>query len=115
MDMPAIISVTQNAEQTLASLQLAIHPDLDGFDGHFDGAPVVPGVLQIYWALQFANQYLKPVSPFDIADMEAVKFQQVMTPGIEVSLELELVNAKLTFVFSSPSKRYSSGKIAINV
>ena len=114
MDMPAIVSVTQNAEQTRASLQLAIHPGLNGFDGHFNGAPIVPGVLQIYWALQLANQYLKPVSPFDIANMEAVKFQQVMTPGIEVRLELELANATLIFVFSSPSKRYSSGKIAIS-
>jgi 3-hydroxymyristoyl/3-hydroxydecanoyl-(acyl carrier protein) dehydratase len=115
MDMPTIISVTNNAEQTLASLQLAIHPGLNGFEGHFDGAPIVPGVLQIYWALQFANQYLKPVSPFDIANMEAVKFQQVMTPGIEVRLDLELADTKLMFVFSSPSKRYSSGKIAISV
>src|SRR5215203_1085027 len=111
MDMPTIISVTRNEEQTLASLQLAIHPELDGFDGHFDGSPIVPGVLQIYWALQLANQYLKPISPFDIANLEAIKFQQVMTPGIEVRLELELVHAKLMFVFSSPSKRYSSGKI----
>jgi 3-hydroxymyristoyl/3-hydroxydecanoyl-(acyl carrier protein) dehydratase len=46
--------------------------------------------------------------------MEAVKFQQVMTPGVEVRLDLELANAKLQFVFSSPSKRYSSGKIAIS-
>jgi 3-hydroxymyristoyl/3-hydroxydecanoyl-(acyl carrier protein) dehydratase len=115
MDMPTIISVTQNAELTTTSLQLGIHPGLDGFDGHFDGAPIVPGVLQIYWVLQFANQYLKPVSAFDIASMEAVKFQQVMTPGIEVRLDLELVDAKLMFMFSSPSKRYSSGKIAINV
>jgi 3-hydroxymyristoyl/3-hydroxydecanoyl-(acyl carrier protein) dehydratase len=114
MDMPIIISVTHNAEQNLASLQLSVHAGLDGFDGHFDGAPVVPGVLQIYWALQFANQYLRPLSPFDISGMEAVKFQQVMTPGLEVKLELEIVNAKLLFAFSSPTKRYSSGKIAIS-
>jgi hypothetical protein len=44
-----------------------------------------------------------------------VKFQQVMTPGIEVRLDLELADTKLMFVFSSPSKRYSSGKIAISV
>ena len=31
MDMPTIISVTRNAEQTLTSLQLAIDPGLDGF------------------------------------------------------------------------------------
>ncbi|MES2626110.1 MAG: hypothetical protein V4628_12580 [Pseudomonadota bacterium] len=114
MDLPPIISVMRSAEQNLTSLQLSIHAGLDGFDGHFDGAPIVPGVLQIHWALQFANQYLKPVSPFEIASMEAVKFQQVMTPGIEVKLDLELTNGKLVFMFSSPEKRYSSGKIAIS-
>jgi 3-hydroxyacyl-[acyl-carrier-protein] dehydratase len=114
MDMPTVISVTRNPDQSVASLQLAIHPDLNGFDGHFDGTPIVPGVLQIYWALQFANIHLRPVSPLDISNLEAIKFQHLMTPGIEVRLELELVNAKLQFVFSSPSKRYSSGKIAIS-
>ncbi len=114
MDMPTVISVTRSADHPAASLQLAIHPDLNGFDGHFDGAPVVPGVLQIYWALQFANVYLKPVSALDISNLEAIKFQHLMTPGIEVRLELELVDAKLQFAFSSPIKRYSSGKIAIS-
>jgi 3-hydroxyacyl-[acyl-carrier-protein] dehydratase len=113
MDMPTVISVTRSADQPAASLQLSINPEMNGFDGHFDGAPVVPGVLQIYWALQFANIYLRPVSPLDISNLEAIKFQQLMTPGVEVRLELQLVSAKLQFVFSSPNKRYSSGKIAI--
>jgi 3-hydroxymyristoyl/3-hydroxydecanoyl-(acyl carrier protein) dehydratase len=114
MDMPTVISVTHSAGQPTASLQLAIHPDLNGFDGHFDGAPVVPGVLQIYWALRFASIYLRPISALDISNLEGIKFQHLMTPGIEVRLELELVNAKLQFAFSSPIKRYSSGRIAIS-
>lgn len=114
MDMPTVISATSDADKLVASLQLAIDPDLDGFDGHFDAAPIVPGVLQIYWALQFANTYLRPVSPLDIANLEAIKFQHLMTPGIEVRLELELANAKLQFVFAAADKRYSSGKIAIS-
>lgn len=113
MDMPTVISVTRNADQSAASLHLSIDSGLNGFDGHFEGAPIVPGVLQIYWALQFANIHLKPVSPLAIDNLEAIKFQHLMTPGAEVHLELELTGAKLQFTFSSPYKRYSAGKIAL--
>ena len=113
MDMPEVISVVQDTEQRQVRLQLAISPELDGFEGHFVGAPIVPGVMQIYWALQFANIYLERLTPHVIAHMEAVKFQHIMTPGIEVLLELALTDANLVFEFSSPSRRYSSGKIVL--
>ncbi len=113
MDMPTIISVIQNGDQTKAVLNLRISPELDVFEGHFEDAPIVPGVVQIYWALQLANQYLKPLSTLSITHMEAVKFQRVMIPNVETTLDLELVHNKLLFVFRSESVRFSSGRIVI--
>lgn len=112
MDIPRVLGIT-HPEAGKVSLTLAIDADLDVFTGHFDGVPIVPGVAQLYWAVQFANEHLQPVSAYDIEQMEAVKFHHVMRPGLEVLLMLELEPGKLTFAFSSGSTRYSSGRVAL--
>lgn len=114
MDMPMILDVIRHPDGKRTSIKMAISADLDVFKGHFIGMPVVPGVAQIYWALELANLYLRPLSPLSVAGMEAIKFQQVITPDCEVLLELELASEKLLFVFSSPTQRYSSGKVVVS-
>ena len=59
--------------------------------GHFPGAPVVPGVVQIKWAIALAQRYLAIGGGF--AGMENVKFQRAMTPGSRVTLTLEYAAA----------------------
>ena len=113
MDMPTITGIERSANQDSVRLAISISPGLDVFRGHFDEAPIVPGVVQIHWALRLANQYLVAVSPLAIDCMEAVKFQQVMTPGAELTLDLELINNKLVFAYRSPAASYSSGKIPL--
>lgn len=115
MDMPQILAIIRSADQSSVKLELAITPGLDVLRGHFDGVPIVAGVVQIHWALQLASQYLAPISPLAIERMEAVKFQQVMQPGVTVSLDLALVSKKLVFSYSAGSERYSSGRIPVNL
>lgn len=116
MDMPQVLSVQRQADPGRIRFTLGIPASLNVFAGHFDGAPIVPGVVQIHWALKLASQYLREISPQDIAHMEAVKFQHVMVPGNELALELELSTSKLLFVFQAPQGtdvRYSSGKVVL--
>jgi 3-hydroxyacyl-[acyl-carrier-protein] dehydratase len=116
MDMPEVLSVQAQAGLDKIRVALAIPASLDVFKGHFDGAPIVPGVVQINWALKLANQYLREIPPEDIAHMEAVKFQHVMVPGCDPVLELEMNGNKLAFTFLSPTEtavRYSSGKVVL--
>lgn len=117
MDMPEVLSVQPQTGVDKLRVALAIPASLDVFNGHFDGAPIVPGVVQINWALKLANQYLLAFSPEAIAHMEAVKFQHVMIPGCDPVLELELHSNRLTFLFRSSTEaavRYSSGKVVLN-
>lgn len=115
MDMPAVNSVLLNDDKTTVRLDLAIRPELDVFRGHFEGVPIVPGVVQIHWALQFASRYFRPLSPLSIVQMEAIKFQHVMRPNMKTFLELELVKDRLLFLFSSETARFSSGRIVISM
>jgi 3-hydroxymyristoyl/3-hydroxydecanoyl-(acyl carrier protein) dehydratase len=96
-----------------AELDLVVPVDLRFFDGHFLGAPVVPGVVQIKWAIELARRYLGTGAEF--AGMEAVKFQHLMTPGTRATLALEYAepSGKLRFSFASPDTRYSSGRVLV--
>jgi 3-hydroxyacyl-[acyl-carrier-protein] dehydratase len=105
------IVVEQRVAPPEAELRLEIPADLEYFAGHFDGAPVVPGVVQIKWAVEAARRHLGASGA--LVSMEALKFQRVLLPGHVATLTLRWVVAesKLHFSFESADARYSSGRL----
>ena len=96
-----------------AEVDLVVPPDLFYFAGHFPGAPVVPGVVQIKWAIAFAHDLLGIGR--ELAGMEALKFHEVMQPGARSTLKLDYAQAsgKLRFSFEREGARYSSGRLLL--
>jgi 3-hydroxymyristoyl/3-hydroxydecanoyl-(acyl carrier protein) dehydratase len=94
-----------------AEMRIAIPADLEYFTGHFAGAPVVPGVVQLKWAIDTARRLLGAGG--ELQGMEALKFQQVMQPGVVATLTLKWVAAerKLYFSYVSAAARFSSGRL----
>ncbi|GAB1261607.1 ApeI family dehydratase [Aurantivibrio plasticivorans] len=84
--------------------------DLVYFDGHFDQAAVLPGVVQLTWAEYYGRGHFKFQGKF--SHLEAIKFQNVIVPEQRVSLTLryEAEKGKLHFRFESDSGRHSSGR-----
>jgi acyl-coenzyme A synthetase/AMP-(fatty) acid ligase/3-hydroxymyristoyl/3-hydroxydecanoyl-(acyl carrier protein) dehydratase len=97
------------------SVQLAIPPDLAYFSGHFPQAPVLPGVVQVDWALSLGQQLMDLPALF--AGMEVLKFQQLVRPGDEIQLHLRFdpVRSKLYFTFRNDTATCSSGRIVLEV
>ncbi|MFJ2389599.1 AMP-binding protein [Pseudomonas koreensis] len=95
------------------SLQLAVPPDLAYFSGHFPKAPVLPGVVQVQWALQLGQQLLD--LPGKFAGMEVLKFQQLVRPGDEIQLHLRFDHerGKLYFAYRNDTATCSSGRILL--
>jgi 3-hydroxymyristoyl/3-hydroxydecanoyl-(acyl carrier protein) dehydratase len=95
------------------SLQLSVPPDLAYFSGHFPKAPVLPGVVQVEWALNLGRQLLNPPGKF--AGMEVLKFQQLVRPGDEVQLHLRFdpERGKLYFAYRNDTATCSSGRILL--
>jgi 3-hydroxymyristoyl/3-hydroxydecanoyl-(acyl carrier protein) dehydratase len=110
MSTEPIVNV-QRVDAPNAELQLTIPHDLVYFRGHFFGAPIVPGVVQIKWAIELAGRYLGAGGTFE--GMDALKFQHVMIPGMSVTLSLRWVapDGKLHFAFQSDGARYGSGRL----
>lgn len=95
------------------TLRLCIPPGLPHFAGHFPQAPVLPGALQLQWALALA------APRFGLAprcrEMEALKFQRLLRPGdvVELELRLDAKRGKLHFAYRLDGTRCSSGRLRV--
>jgi 3-hydroxymyristoyl/3-hydroxydecanoyl-(acyl carrier protein) dehydratase len=96
-----------------ARLALSVGATSRCFDGHFPGHPIVPGVMQVHWAMRFAREALGVEA--DFAGIEALKFQKAIPPDAALSLELKLVpeKMKLHFEYKLGKDRASSGRILL--
>lgn len=112
MGLPELVRVEQSGD--CVELTLYISGGLDCFRGHFDAAPIVPGVVQLQWAIDYCSHYLYPLSPLDIERVEALKFQQVIPPDTTVDLKLELTEGRLQFAITSNEVRHSSGRVVFS-
>jgi 3-hydroxymyristoyl/3-hydroxydecanoyl-(acyl carrier protein) dehydratase len=108
---PEVLEQSETAGEW--SLQLAVPPDLAYFSGHFPTAPVLPGVVQVEWALNLGQQLMN--LPKKFAGMEVLKFQQLVRPGDEVQLHLRFdpVRNKLYFAYRNETATCSSGRILL--
>jgi hypothetical protein len=94
-----------------ALLAVAITPDLAVLDGHFPGTPVLPGVAQLHWAIEYARSCF--ALPGRFLRAEALKFQRPVLPTVrlELSLRWRVETGQLVFEYRSPEGVHSSGRI----
>lgn len=95
------------------NLRLAVPADLAYFSGHFPTAPVLPGVVQVEWAMSLGRQLLD--LPPRFIGMEVLKFQQLVRPGdvIELHLRFDRERGKLYFAYRNDTAACSSGRIVL--
>lgn len=98
-------------EPTAAVAEIDIVPQLRVLDGHFPGAPVLPGVAQLHWAILLGRQAFGLSGRFLRA--EQLKFQLPIQPPLRVAIELEWQQERsaLGLRFVSPLGTHSSGRI----
>ena len=91
------------------SLLLDITADLHYFEGHFPAAPVLAGVAQMDWAVQFSQQLLFGNRP--VMAVEMLKFQQMVQPGCQLTLILEQSKPDTsTFTYTCGERTVASGR-----
>ncbi|KJJ62867.1 AMP-binding protein [Pseudomonas sp. Choline-3u-10] len=109
---PERLSASQAEDQW--QLQLAVPLDLAHFTGHFPQTPVLPGVVQIDWAIALARELIADLPP-SFQGMEVLKFQQLARPGDQLSLTLRFdrERSKLHFAYRNGDAPCSSGRILL--
>ena len=108
MNMPGILSRIVS-DDTLR-LRFDIREDLDCFRGHFPGVPVLPGVVQLDWAVRIACEHFGVQGvPKDI---RRLKFKSVVIPPAEIDLELTRTGpTTVRFAYTGADVQYSEGRL----
>ena len=91
-------------------LGLDISQDLEWFRGHFPDMPILPGVVQLHWAVIVARAVFEfPDSPLEV---KRLKFKNVVIPPqvLELSVSVHVSN-EVQFEFYSPDEQYSQGRL----
>ena len=80
------------------------------FNGHFKDGPILAGVVQLDWAVAaICKQYNIQLA---VKNVEVLKFQVVITPGLTMVLAIEqkALN-KYVFSYRSAKGQHASGRI----
>ena len=93
--------------------ELAVPEDLAYLEGHFDGFPVVPGVVQLGWVMDAAQAALG--SPLRLAAVENLKFRELLLPGQRFRLEVEWSEPAdvLRFRLAAGEREFSTGRLRL--
>ena len=94
-------------------LGLDIEPDLNWFRGHFPGHPVLPGIVQLHWAVAIAIAY------FGIRDVPdqvlRLKFKSIVVPPCTVNLAIvRSTPTDIRFEYTGNEQQYSEGQLRFN-
>ncbi len=105
------IIVRRESDQDGVILHLHMPEDLFYFDGHFDEAPILAGVVHVDWAVEFAMDHFAIHGDFQ--RIEALKFFKILMAGAEVTLDLryDRETGRLKFQYGNAETKYSSGRV----
>lgn len=84
------LALEVSAQALAITLDIAEH--LAGFAGHFPGLPILPGVIQLSWAVGYAREFLGQDAA--VSQIDRLKFSCPIQPPRQVKLSIDLDRAK---------------------
>lgn len=89
--------------------ELRVPLTLKHFDGHFPGMPILPGVMQIDWAIRLASREFPAVRT--IRSIDRLKFTAPVPPGAVLGLRLvhDPMHRHVRFTFRHGARDCTSG------
>jgi len=107
--LPEILG--QEAGAASLVMQARVPCDLLYLRGHFDGTPVVAGVVQLAWVQHYARSQFQ--LPGGIYRLEQLKFQRLLRPPESFTLNIDLQREKslVAFRLYHGERIFSSGRI----
>ena len=107
--LPEIHATERTARGVLLTINLP--PDFTYFQGHFATCPLLPGVVQVGWAIELGRAHV----PFEgrFRAMRTVKFMRVIQPCTQLKLQLDYTAEKreLEFLYELEGRHCSSGTV----
>lgn len=111
MNPPTQLSRDERGDSLFLTLE--VPSDLDCFDGHFPGFPVLPGVVQLHWAVDICREHFGFGEA--VCDIRRLKFKSVVTPPATLELELTRTGPhEARFAFTDSGKLCSQGRLVFS-
>ncbi|HEX7911112.1 MAG TPA: AMP-binding protein [Paraburkholderia sp.] len=91
--------------------ELRVPPTLVHFAGHFPGLPILPGIVQVDWAMRLAADYVPAVRA--LASIDRLKFMAPVSPGAVLKLTLahDAARRRVQFAYRLNDRECASGVI----
>jgi len=91
--------------------ELRVPPSLIHFDGHFPGVPILPGVVQLDWAIRLASEQVPGIQ--GLASVDRLKFMAPVRPGALLALTLshDAPRRRVQFAYRLGDRDCASGVI----
>ncbi len=105
LSMPFVFSRKITSEN--AEIEMLFKESSNFFNGHFENMPILPGVVQLYYAKYFADE----VFGIKLSHKEArkIKFSHIIKPDIPITLRLKNNEKNVEYTYLSDDKIFSSG------
>lgn len=109
LSLPVICE--KSLSENKAEIKLYFYRNCNFFKGHFDGFPLVPGVVQLFYAQYFAKKIFK----IDCVSGQyrKIKFTNIIQPDKLITLELEQQTNGINYKYKDENSGYSSGLLPI--
>ena len=105
------VVLAQERQDHHAVLHLQVPADLAHFEGHFADMPILPGVVQLDWAIRHTRVLFAIDNAF--AALENLKFHAPVWPRSELTLTLDWdpMRHRVEFSYSNRARKYASGRV----
>jgi len=113
--MPVISELALGADLQSLTCRLLVPDDLPIFRGHFPTVPIVPGVVQIGWAVELARAHGLVTGRFK--GITTAKFRRLVQPGMSLAARLEqgAPTGQLQFRYEFGGAVISTGRLQFGI
>jgi 3-hydroxymyristoyl/3-hydroxydecanoyl-(acyl carrier protein) dehydratase len=108
---PLVLAETRSARRLERALR--VPADLAALDGHFPGAPLVAGVVQLGWVMQAASALAG--CALTARGFEGVRFRDALAPEQELRLAVEISEAGdlARFRLDAGERVFAAGRVRL--